>query len=226
MHVTCIIPDRGDRPQFMANCLRMMRAQTHKTYEIIHVDTEPKDDECDITKRYRLGYKWASEMKTDVIAFIENDDWYSMDYLEHMLYMWDLAGQPDLFGTSQTIYYHLGLRKYMTMFHETRSNAMSMLIKPGMEINWPLDHDPYTDAWLWMRDNGIKTKKIFTPKRTICMGMKHGVGKSGGEMHTTHLSRYVNNDLDHRFLKSTVDVKSYAFYSSLKIEVRDTEYKG
>lgn len=219
LKVGIIIPDRGDRPEFMTNCIRMVRSQTisqpfegNKMEQITcKVSMNPINDDVDITMRYKYGYDFFKDMNVDVIALIENDDYYAPDYLETMLKEWEKAGLPDLFGTSYTIYYHLKLRKYFTMRHEQRSSAMSTLIKPGLNITWPLDHDPYTDQWLWMKDDiGIKTKKIFEPSHIICVGMKHGEGLCGGANHTDKLHRYINDD--NRFLENTLDAESFKFY--------------
>ena len=79
-----IIPDRGDRPKFLENCLRMLKAQTMQPTIIEIVNDAPFSDEKDITLRYRLGYERLRNKEIEVIALIENDDWYAPDYLEIM----------------------------------------------------------------------------------------------------------------------------------------------
>lgn len=217
MKVGIIIPDRGDRPEFTENCKRMLRAQeTSHDVLLMIIGGKPKDDRVDITARYKFGYHLASHTELnnhfDALLFCENDDYYAPDYIEVMIKEWDKAGRPDLFGTNYTIYYHLKLKKYFTMRHEQRSSAMSTLIKPGLDITWPLDHDPYTDQWLWMKEDiGIKTKKIFEPSHIICVGMKHGTGLCGGRNHIDALYRYINDD--NGFLENTLDEESFKFYS-------------
>lgn len=213
MKVAVLIPDRGDRTKFLINCLKMVHRQTLHPARVLVVDFEPQEGVVDITKRYRKGYEeLTAEGKYDLIAFMENDDWYSPVYLETMVEQWVKMGKPDLFGLTETIYYHLKLRKYFTMMHPDRSSAMNTMIKPGLTIQWPKDYDPYTDQWLWMRENvGIKTKANFLPEKVICIGMKHNMGMTGGEMHSTKLHRFINDD--NGFLASTVDQFSYKFYS-------------
>jgi glycosyltransferase involved in cell wall biosynthesis len=213
MKIGVIIPDRNDRPEFLQNCLRMMKAQTLQPSFILVVDMPAKSDACDITFRYRTGYQFFDQLNYDVLAFIENDDYYHPTYLETMVREWEKAGKPDLFGTNQTIYYHIWLRKYMTMFHSERSCMMNTLIVPGMKFIWPLDHDPYTDQWIWMENiSGIQSKKLFTPEKMISFGIKHGVGKVGGGSHTTDLDRYDNDDPLLIWLKENTDAESYRFY--------------
>jgi glycosyltransferase involved in cell wall biosynthesis len=207
MNVGIIIPDRRDRPQFLENCLRMMDRQTLKPDRICVMEYAPESDKCDITQRYRRGYHHLCGKDLDIIAFIENDDYYSPEYLEYMVNKWQEYGKPDIFGTNYTIYYHLKLGAHFTMYHQDRASAMNTLIKPDLDINWPVDHEPFTDMHLWANIKGI----TFMPEKVIAIGMKHGIGLCGGKSHVDKLYRYTNND--DGFLQRTVDEDSYKFYS-------------
>ena len=210
--VGVLIPDRGDRPELLSNCLRMMEAQLLKPHIIELVNDPPKDDQGDITKRYRLGYERLRGRGLDVIAFIENDDWYSPNYLQKMVNNWIANGKPALFGTNSTIYFHLMLQRYFTMDHDDRSSAMNTLIKPDMKFHWCPDNEPYTDIYLW---TGLKikitNKYIYGPGSIISIGMKHGIGKCGGRSHVDRLSRFRFDGKE--LLKKTLDPISYKFYN-------------
>jgi glycosyltransferase involved in cell wall biosynthesis len=206
MRIAVIIPDRGDRPAFLANCLRMVRGQTLKPAQVILVNDPPITTDKDITWRYRIGYGRVAE-DIDLVAFMENDDWYSRDYLKTMAQQWMKAKCPDIFGTSYTIYYHIGLRKWFTMHHSHRSSAMSTVIRPCLPLTWPTDNDPYTDQHLWRNVKG----RTFTPEKHICLGMKHGVGLCGGVNHFDAMHRYTNDDGG--LLADTLDPESLKFYS-------------
>lgn len=213
MKIGVIIPDRGDRPKFLENCLRMLKTQTIQPDIIELVDDIPLNDNCDITWRYRTGYDRLRNKDLDIIAFIENDDWYAPDYLETMINQWVNFGKPDVFGTNYTIYYHIKLFSYLTMNHDTRSSAMSTIIKPDLDFAWCPDHEPYTDMWLWNKLKGI----VFHPEKHICLGVKHGVGLCGGRSHVDRLERYSNvgqTDFDKTFLSATLDKESFEFYSN------------
>lgn len=217
MKIGILIPDRGDRPDFLKNCQRMIFSQTVwakeqvKHLRIKVIDFPATDERVDITKRYRVGYDEFRGAGLDVIAFMENDDWYAIDYLETMLKEWDKVGRPDLFGTNYVVYYHLKLRKYFTMRMEQRAMAMNTLIKPDLTFAWPMDNDPFTDQWLWQ--GAIQNRKIFEPGHLIAVGMKHGVGKCGGYNHVSKLERYINDD--NGFLRNTLDDASYEFYNQV-----------
>lgn len=214
MKIGIIIPDRNDRPLFLENCLRLIKSQTLQPEIIELVNYEAESESVDITQRYKRGYDALRNKGLDVIALMENDEWYSPDYLKIMCEGWDSFGRPDIFGTNYTIYYHIKLFAYFTMHHLTRSSAMSTLIKPDLNFEWCSDNEPYTDIHLWTRLRGV----CFSPPSTICLGIKHGVGKCGGFAHTDKLHRYENElstkDTNKEWLKSVVDEKSFEFYSN------------
>ena len=208
IRIGVIIPDRGDRPAFLANCLRMMRGQTLRPVGIALMNFVPRSGDKDITVRYREGYDFWRGDACDVIALIENDDYYTPRYLETMAAAWDEAGRPDIFGTDRTIYYNLNERAWKVMHHSRRSSAMSTLIRPNLPLTWPVDSDPYTDIHLWQTVKGCT--KHFDPP--ICIGIKHGVGLCGGRMHVDQLERLEFKDPDHSQLRGWMDDESFNFY--------------
>ncbi len=213
MKIGVVCPDRGDRPKFLKNFRRMLKAQTLEPHEVLIVGTDEvrvSDDKPDITKRYRYGYDYMSKKGVDLIAFMENDDWYGQDYLQVMVDNWVNHGKPDIFGTAYTIYYNINLNQWFTFNHLRRSSAMSTLIKPNLNFPWCIDSEPYTDIHLW---HHIQNKATFKPSKHICIGIKHGEGMCGGRHHTDRLNRYENkNGLD--LLRKTMDKESFIFYTN------------
>lgn len=212
-----IIPDRGDRPEFEEQYLRLIQRQTiTNTRKIIITvmvqNAEPTSDKPDITWRYRTGYEKFNNLGYDLLCFWENDDWYAEDYLEVMVDEWEKAGKPDLFGTNYTIYYNLIIKKYFRMTHVQRASAMNTFIKPDLTVPWPDDHEAFTDVALWDR---IPSRKVIEPPHLIAIGMKHGIGKCGGKSHVDRLYRYINDDGHNSFLAQHVDEWSLAFYNQL-----------
>jgi hypothetical protein len=230
MKIACIIPDRSDRPQFLEHCRKMLLNQTVKIDHCELVNFSAISDKPDITQRYRIGYEKISKLGGfDVIFFIENDDYYSPTYIEEMLEAWIDNGKPDLFGTSYTYYYHVGLQSYFKMNHPERASAMNTMIKPNLTINWPSDNEVYTDLHLWLHDHVLKgEKRIWTPEKIISIGIKHGVGLCGGRHHKDRLSRYKMNggignesasgvdDLQGAWLMANIDNESFEFYKQFK----------
>ncbi len=214
MRIGVLIPDRRDRPRFLENCYRMIEAQTLEPSVVVCVDYAPKDSNVDITPRVKHGYDLLTAAGVDVIAIIENDDWYSPDYLKTMVENWERWKRPDLFGTCYTIYYHIALKAYYTMEHHQRASLMNTMIKPGLTFPWCVDIEPYLDLHLWQT---IKNRIVFRPEKHIAIGIKHGVGLCGGGSHVLDekgriAKRYVNPD--NGLLKSTLDEESFKFYDN------------
>jgi len=221
MKIGILIPDRNDRPEFLQNCLRMINNQIVKPHIIEIVNDPPPENfllgnkimknVCDITYRYRIGYERLKNKGLDIIALIENDDWYHPTYLETMLSKWVAVGKPDLLGHDYTTYYHIKEFAHFNMNHKTRSSAMNTFIKPDLNINWCYDGEAYTDLHLWLKC-GL-SKHIFHPEKHICLGIKHGEGFCGGVNHTTKMERYINKDIDKKFLRTVMDDDSFIFYT-------------
>jgi len=137
MKIGCIIPDRSDRPKFLSHCLWLLSQQTIKPDVIELVNYPPESKEKDISQRYRRGYDKLRGLGLDVIFLIENDEFYAINYIEIQLNAWLSHGKPDLFGTNYTHYYHLREKAHFTMYHDTRSSAMStslhfLVVQPGV----------------------------------------------------------------------------------------------
>jgi len=197
-----IVPDRGDRPKMLANCLRMMG-----DYFLYVMDEKPKSELPDITYRYRIGYETLSIMDFELIVFIENDDWYHPEYVDFIYTSWVENGRPDLIGIDYTYYYHLGLRKYFKYGHAGRASMMNTAIKPGLIFKWPVDTYRFVDMYLWQKLKGV----TVSPEKIYSIGMKgHGEGMTGGTGHCDKIFRYINDD--NGFLESTLDKESFEFY--------------
>lgn len=249
------MPDRGDRSDFLINCRRMIAMQTRQPDILEIIDYAPVSKACDITPRYKMGYTLASNAGADCVLFMENDDWYHNTYIEEMLRHWEAHGKPEILGHQYTIYYHLGLRKMTVFHHMHRSSAMNTLIKGGMQFEWGVDHNPYTDSWLWTTQRKYHAWKFATvvPSQVLCLGIKHNIGKVGGEFHSTGLKRFLRNqdgtppyllqlsmgpafdlyqkyrlsgDSSLEYLRLIMDGDSYRFYECLSNQIKGTAQTG
>lgn len=213
LKIAALIPDRNDRPIYLQHCLAMLEYQTHKVDHIELVNYTAESDKPDITQRYRRGYEKLSAMGFDLIFFIENDDFYSRTYIEDMLRAWELNGNPDLFGTSFTTYYHIGMRKHFKFTHPHRASAMNTLIKSNLKLKFPKDDYVFTDMFIWERNN--VTKKTWTPSDKLSIGIKHGEGLCGCRQHSNDKFRFINDDSDLTWLRERVKENSiFEFYKS------------
>lgn len=208
--IAVLIPDRGDRPEMLQNCLRMLANQTMKIDYIEIVNDAPSDSRPDITKRYRIGYKRLSNKGFECIFLIENDDYYAPNYIETMYNKWIECNKPDILGLQSIIYYHIGLFAWFNMKLTRMACACNTVLKADLYINWCNDNEPFTDTFLWKELKGV----LFEPQKPISLGIKHGTGKCGGLSHTNKGNRYIIPDNEKNFLRTQMDVESYQFYST------------
>jgi len=219
MKFAVLMIHRGDRPLFLEQFHRMLARQTIQPDILEIVDYPPKSNQVDITERYKYGYEKLKGQGLDCIVIMEVDDWYANNYLETMTTQWDKHGRQDMFGTSYTTYYHLSLGKSFTFQHSKRSSMMSTLIKADLELEWPSDDYPYTDMYLWMRcQNGV----TYHPIGYICLGLKHGVGKTGGQFHTDKLKSFKAGGIS---FEKIVGKEDYEFYTK-NFPIRQTTRKN
>jgi glycosyltransferase involved in cell wall biosynthesis len=216
MKVGVVIPDRGDRPQFTDNCVRMMKRQTLQPYRIAHVNYPPTSPGYDIVARYKTGYDLLKDF-CDVIAFIENDDWYHPMYLELMSKAWESHGRPELFGIDYTINCHLRIKSINLVRHPGRASMNSTLMRGGLRFPFSDEMPPYLlDQRLWSRFRGVAIGNVCSMDITI--SMKHGLGLCGGKAHSK-LDQYpkLHPETLPSFLRHTLDYESYEFYTSLQL---------
>ena len=211
MKIGIILPTRGDRPRFIKNCLRQIETQTLQPTAVALMDYEPESIKKDITQRYRRGYDRLRGWDLDIIALWEDDDYYAPNYLETITTSWDKAGRPNLFGTCYTWYYNLRMKAWHIMEHHNASHAMSTLIKPDLDFPWCQDNEAFTDVHLWHLHTHLQGK-VFKPEKIICMGMKHGVGLTGGNSHRENDMRYKDKDANGDWLRLHLTKESFDFY--------------
>lgn len=212
--VAVLIPDRGDRKEFMDNCLRQLANQTLKPVRTQIMGAPPTSSACDITKRYRKGYEALSNSDIDLILFMENDDWYSTDYVETMVKYWRSAGRPQLFGINYRIFYNLRTSSWYKAQSHAQSIGATTAIVPRLNIDWPADDYPNTDTHLW-KYGGLESK-LFCPPKHLHIGMKHGIGKCGTPSHTQRLHQFTETS---SILKETLDKESLNFFLQMHLRV-------
>lgn len=208
MKIGVLVPDRNDRPKFLRQCLRMIGGQTLKPDFLFVVNYEPISKDFDLTQRVRRGFDTLKNNGCDVVFIMENDDFYSANYIETMIQGFKEAGEPFIFGTNSTIYYHIKKREYKNLNHDGRASLMNTILRTDAPVIWPKDDEVYLDLYLWKTIPG----KTFSPSSIVSLGIKHGVGLCGGNGH--YQMRYKEKDYNLEFLKSVVDEERFNFYGS------------
>ena len=224
MKIAVVVPTRGDRPDFLSHCKRQIHRQTLPPDEIIFVDYEPvKIGIVDLTARYRKGIAEARQKGCSLIFFWEDDDWYGEKYLEWMVENWSRKGKPEVFGIEVSYYFNLKLMKGTMFDHPGRSSMFcTSLHIPEHKWNslgWPLDSERFLDLWIWRKWPLTKIAINFTDT-VHTIGIKHGLGLTGGGGHNTDATFYRGSAYDEQWLKNHIDEQSYQLYKDYAIRNR------
>tara|TARA_R100000655_G_scaffold110058_2_gene167261 strand:- start:8 stop:838 length:831 start_codon:yes stop_codon:yes gene_type:complete len=181
MKIGVIVPTRGDRPQFIQQCHKLIARQTRKPDHIFVMDYQPESGQKDIVQRIRRGVEKATKAGCSVAILWEDDDWYHPTYIEWLLKEWEKAKKPAVFGVGETYYYNLASKGRLYMKHHGRTSTFCTMLRLPFTLGWCADHYPYLDMHLH-KTAGVKTVQ-FPPNQLKAIGIKHGIGMVGGGGH-------------------------------------------
>jgi hypothetical protein len=208
--VGVVVPTMGNRPRFLAQCLKYIERQTVQPFVTRVVDEPQTVFPTDLTYRYRTGVTDLVKWGCDLIVVFEDDDYYPKNYIERIVRAYK-DSNAELIGFSESIYYHIGKRQWRLLKHEGRSSMMATAFSAefAKRISWPTDSTVFLDLKLW----GQPGRKFFI-KDDGCMpvGIKHGFGKHGGSGHKETF-RYDHQD-DWGWLESKIG-KDVCFYMQM-----------
>lgn len=207
MRFCIIIPDRNDRPELTAFCLKQLERMTLKPDEIYHVNSPPHGPGFDLIERVQAGIAAAKVDGIDLCFIIENDDSYPANYFERFFPYFE---DYHFFGQEWSDYYNLRNLTYNRFDHPHRASLFTTGFKISALNNfeWPPADKPFLDIELWKYARHKKRKFIDTG----AIGMKHGLGLCGGKGHRMNMR---NKDPQLKWLASKVDPESFEFYKSL-----------
>ena len=205
----CILTfDRGDRKPFYDFCKEQVK-RFHFNARHICIDHRPETEECDIVPRFRKGLAIAKSEGFEWVVVVESDDYYPPDYLDRLIpYM----ETNDFIGDERTIYYHLGNRSWVELNHPKRSSLFttSFRISALDGFRWPKDTTPFLDIEIWRHSFRKRCKFL----NSGAIGIKHGVGKTGG---SGHKRTFKNLDPELKWLEANTDSDAFGFYKSLNL---------
>lgn len=215
MKVAVVTPHHDSRRGiFLEQLKKYMAAQTRQPDEWIVVDQSVyagKIGVKDLTKRVRIGCTMAKERGCDVVLIMEDDDWYDPNYIEFMVHNWHRCGKPELFGIGYTLYFHIS-GKYWHSPHAGRASLMSTLIRLDAldKFKWCDDSYIWLDIALWQQLKG----KTIEPVKHYSVGIKHGIGDTGGVGHNKGFSKY-QPDITWQQLRRHLPANDIQFYKTL-----------
>lgn len=147
-----------------------------------HIHTPETKGKHSLVLKLRNLFAHQKMITGDAIVIIEDDDWYSADYLETVI-GWFNSGNYDLVGEGRAIYYNVLKRTWSIHSNMTHCSLCQSSFKRSLFDQIPNilnDTCPFVDVRLWNM-KGAK-KYIHEPKefdRTL-IGIKGMYGINGG----------------------------------------------
>ena len=217
--VTLITPT-GDRQETFELCVRFMQRQTHTYDQWIIVDDGDTNlmlpsetdsravvlnriktrNEASFTLRANLVHA-LGHVENDIVLDIEDDDWYSPDYIQFMKNLFKINEKLVLVGQGNAIYYHIPSRSWFPCLNENHASLCQTGFRSRVIpwINKICDTLPsgnhFIDTALWSQSLS-KCLNVDGPPR--CVGMKGLPGRGGIGSGHRHYNRFKR---DPRLLK-------------------------
>lgn len=214
MTFCALIPDRSDRPELTAFCLKQLSRMSISPDKVYHINYPPRSEQFDLIDRVTEGIFQAQRDGIDWIFIIENDDAYPSDYFERYLPHMDSA---DFIGDDQTYYYNIITNRWSRFDHPYRSSLFTTAFRISALNNfeWPDNSKPFLDINIWKYARFKRRKFVHSG----AIGIKHGLGLCGGK---GHLMKLHNPDPDMKWLKGRLSDYHIEFYEAFN-KVRKQE---
>lgn len=185
-----VITLTGGRPEAFALCRKYVGRQKGIEFKWIVVsDTEldlsgegrqpdelyimPKSTGPTIGPNLLYG---LSKVRDDYVAFMEDDDWYSENYLREM--MKHAKEQPVIIGEMEACYYNVKHRRWRDMGNQRHASLAQTIVahrlKPKLaEII--MQEPNHSDVAIWHSVGPL----VETPRTINCVGIKGMPGRAG-----------------------------------------------
>jgi len=196
-----------ERKPLLDFVLSRIKKQTMPVSHVAVVDFKKESAAPDLTKRYKIGIQECVEKGCNFILFFEDDDYYPLTYVQSMYDAWISNNKPQVIGCSETIYYHIFNKGYMTINTNKHASAHGTAVSKDVDLSQCRDTNVYFDIELWKTN---KSKKLVFFK-DHCISIKHNIGLCGGGGHCS--SKYPKQDDGfYSYLNTIVDNEAFNFY--------------
>jgi hypothetical protein len=189
----------GARPEAFKLCERYVARQTLQPHQWIVMDDETPQTVCTAGQEYIFCPRFKGRMSLlnkveflissgkvagDGLVFIEDDDWYSPNWLK---FCSDQLEHNDMIGEGMTVYYNVRNRYWIQFNNTKHSSLCSTAIRteqlPGvLELcDTKTNKDPFLDQRIWLDNGGMKCRKFVYPPNgdRLVIGIKGMPGRVG-----------------------------------------------
>lgn len=197
MNVTTITCT-GDRPAAFATCEHYLKRQTVAPFQMLVLD----DGEVPVTPTIGEDYHYWPEMrgrgsmvkkvrraltenlvKGDLIVFVEDDDYYSPDYMAWMI---EGLKQFAIYGEGRALYYNVHHRwwfEHTNMKHASLcATGITKQLFPWLLKQCQVSDEPFLDVRLWNNAPGaahVVDPYMHPSRRRRSVGIKAMPGRTG-----------------------------------------------
>jgi len=209
MKITCVTATAPGRERFLARCKEYVSRFTRQPDE--HLIVSSTDFRANLRKM-------TESAQGDMLAFIEDDDWYHPEYLKDMHDRLEYSKRA-IIGYDPTLYYHIQHEGYRIIPHQNRaslyatvglSNVLYTALDPILEDkNKPVD----ISLWAWL--HAVSATTIGH----LAIGIKHGFTPTEGRGHQLPAT-YWSRDPGCLYLKSLIGERDFEFYRNLTEDYR------
>jgi hypothetical protein len=213
--VTWIIVDDAD-PITTAN----VPSDFKPNWEIVKIYPQPRWAEGQNTqgRNLKAGIDYVKTLENvSAIFIIEDDDYYSPNYLQAMV---DNLKQFDAIGETRTVYYNVSSRYYYENPNEHHASLFQTAFTPALI---PLMESCYAEKFIDIKFWQGATNKNLFKANNLAVGMKGLAGRMG--IGCGHQIRREPNDPEMAYLKKLVGkdyVKYKDFYGKHNRGVQNT----
>ena len=137
--------------------------------------------------------KALDQVRTPLVAIIEDDDWYAPEYLEDMVDKLIFA-ERWMIGYDPTVYYHIVKKQYTVLLHPYRASLFTTVgyvnaMLPTLRSILNNPSKPLIDMELWRA--GVASS--ITTVGKLALGIKHNFGACQAGGHTMPHKKHDNN---------------------------------
>jgi len=208
MKITLVTPT-CDRPEAFELCEKWMARQTVSIHQWIVLDDGINPAKCtmgqvhmlfgeetrgkqSLARKIRYLMETPQAITGDAIAFIEDDDWYSPNYLQVAASR--LGDYNQMIGEAYALYYNVRDMHWHMHTNDRHASLCQTVLKrsffPELLKVVKNDLDPFIDVRLWGDTDPSLTRMIFIPDpKPTLVGIK-GIYQGYGIGHSKRLPHY------------------------------------
>lgn len=159
-----------------------------------------------------------NQVSGDIIAIIEDDDWYHPEYLEKMIGALQETSN-DMVGEARAIYYTLPQKHWRRFPNKAHSSLCSTVFRKNLleifraTIRYCQKfHKPWIDMEFWEIAGKLYNSSLFSESKYV-LGIKGLPGRKGiGMGHDGVSGNMWNFDVDLKFLRNYIGEKDLELY--------------